>query len=96
MPLEPRDQRHLEAAQGYIALGMHLAANDELDQIDALCRCLPEVLAVRLGVYQSAKNWELAHAVAKRLMAEDPDNSQWPIWLASTPFADWNRWKQQR
>ena len=82
MALQPRDQRHLEAARGYIALGMHLDANDELEQIDATCRHLPEVLSVRLAVYQSAKRWELAIVVAKQLAAIDSQNPQWAISLA--------------
>ena len=82
MPLDPNDQRHLQAAQGYIALGMHLDANEELEQIDAAFRHLPEVLAVRLAVYQSAKRWELATVVAKQLAAGAPEDPQWPISLA--------------
>ena len=82
MPLEPSDQRHLEAARGYIALGMHSDANEELEQIDATCRQLPEVLSVRLAVYQTAKNWELAVVVAKQLAAYDPRNPHWPLALS--------------
>lgn len=82
MPLEPTDEQHLEAAQGYIALGMHGDANDELEKIDAFCRRLPEVLAVRLAIYQAAKNWELAQVIAKQLLTDDPDHPQWSISLA--------------
>lgn len=82
MPLEPTDQQHLEAAQGYTALGMHGDANDELEKIDAFCRRLPEVLAVRLAIYQGAKNWELVQVIAKQLLTDNPDHPQWSISLA--------------
>lgn len=82
MPLEADQQRHLDAAQGYIALGMHLEANEELEQIDPFCRALPAVLAVRLAVYEAAAKWELSEAVAKRLWDADPTNAQWAISLA--------------
>lgn len=61
---------------------MHLDANDELDQIDPFCRCLPEVLAVSLALYQAAKKWELTQVVAKQLAAGDPGNPQGPISVA--------------
>lgn len=82
MPLEPGDERYLESARGYTALGMHSEANEELEKIDPFLRCLPEVLTVRLAVYQSAKHWELMQVVAKQLLRSDPHNPQWPISLA--------------
>ncbi len=82
MPLEREDQQHLQAAQGYTALGMYADATAELEQIDAFCRCLPEVLAVRVAIYQASKKWELLQTVAKQLLANDPSNPQWPISLA--------------
>ena len=61
---------------------MHLDANEELEKIDPFCRRLPEVLAVRLAVYQAAKSWELAQVVAKQLAVDDRENPEWPISLA--------------
>lgn len=43
MTLTLEDEHHLQAASGYIELGMHLDANDELEQV----RTLPQVLVVR-------------------------------------------------
>ena len=89
-PLEPNDQRHLQAAQGYIALGMVSEANDELEQINAACRRLPEVLAVSIAVYQKAERWEMVQVVAKQLATDQPDNPQWPISLAyATRRLEW-------
>lgn len=75
MPLEPDDQRHLTAAQGYRELGMFLDANAELEKIDPDVRHLPEVLAVRIGIYSGLNKWELMQTVAKKLADHDPDDA---------------------
>ena len=82
MPLNPDDQRHLTAAEGYAELGMYLDANAELEAIDAEVRHVAEVLTVRVGIYAGLEKWELMQTVAGRLAAHDPDNVQWPISLA--------------
>ena len=82
MPLNPEDQRHLTAAEGYAALGMYLDANAELEEIDAEVRHVAEVLTVRLEIYLGLEKWELMQTVADRLAALDPDNVQWSISLA--------------
>ncbi len=82
MPLELPDRQHLAAAEGFLALGMCDDANSELEEIDPFCRRLPEVLAVRLGIYQQTKRWEMAQVVAKQLATDDSSNPQWLISLA--------------
>jgi Tfp pilus assembly protein PilF len=82
MPLNPDDQRHLTAAEGFAELGMYLDANAELEEIDAEVRHVAEVLAVRLEIYRGLEKWELMRTVAGRLAANDPDNAQWSISLA--------------
>src|SRR4051794_8719680 len=82
MPIEPPDQKFLEAACGYVQLGMFHGANAELEKIDPFCRALPEVLAVRLAVYRGLKKWELMQEISKRLRQFEPDNVQWTISLA--------------
>src|SRR5688572_18094175 len=47
IPLTPDDAQRLRAAEGYLTLGMHLEANDELEQIDPEARHVPEVFEVR-------------------------------------------------
>ena len=49
---------HLEAAQGWLELGNHEEANEELELIDAPLRSHPDVLEVRWGIYAKVKNWE--------------------------------------
>jgi len=72
MPLEPQDQRHLEAARGYTQLGMYEDATAELETIDPFCRALPEVLEVRLEIYRAMSRWDLMQVVAKSLAQYDP------------------------
>ena len=56
--LEVHDQRHLEAAQGWVELGNHLEANAELENIAAEHRAHPVVLETRWRVYAKAKKWD--------------------------------------
>ena len=89
MPLEPPDQKHWEAASGYVQLGMYLEADAELDEIDPFCRAAPEVLAVRLEIYAGLKKWELMQTVAKKLGEHDLQNVQWAIsWAYATRRAN--------
>ena len=73
MPLEAPDLQHWRAAVGYVELGMFQEANDQLENIDPFNRAAPEVLAVRIAVYQGLKKWELMREVAKRLAEFQPD-----------------------
>src|SRR5882757_8824623 len=82
MSLEPLDQQHWQAAVGYVELGMFADADLELDEIDAFCRALPEILCMRLAIYRGLKKWELMQQIAKRLKEFQPDNVQWTISLA--------------
>jgi tetratricopeptide (TPR) repeat protein len=82
MPLEPPDHQHWRAAVGYVELGMFQEANDQLENVDPFNRVAPEVLAVRLAIYQGLKKWELMQQIAKRLAEFQPDDIPWTISLA--------------
>ena len=89
MPLEPDDQKHLTAAQGFAELSMWLDANAELEEIDPEVRHVPEVLAVRVEIYRALEKWELMQTVAKKLTECDPENPRWPLaWAFATRRAD--------
>jgi len=45
--MSPADLRHLQAAQGWLELGNHLEANEELENITAKHRAHPAVLELR-------------------------------------------------
>jgi len=89
MPFESEDQRHLAAAQGYVELGMLAEANEELEQIDADVRHLPEVLEIRVRIYSAVKKWDLMQVVARQLAQCDPSNVRWTVlWAIATRRAD--------
>ena len=67
-PLEIQDQRHLEAAEGWIDLGNHLEANEELENITPENRAHPAVLEVRWQIYAKAKKCEGALDIASALI----------------------------
>jgi hypothetical protein len=80
--LRPPDTHHLQAAQGWLELGNHLEANQELERITAQLRSHPEVLEVRWHIHAHAKKWDacvdIADAIIKlapgRLVAPDQEN----------------------
>jgi predicted Zn-dependent protease len=83
--LEPPDSFHLIAADGWLGLGDHLAANEELDKITPELRSHPAVLSVRYEIYARAKKWEGAAEIASalvKLMPEQP--SFWICWAYAT------------
>lgn len=89
MPLSSDDQIHVTTAQGYLELGMLLDASAELDRVDPASLHFPEVLVVRLGLYQETKRWSAMQAVAKNLVEIDPTASQWVIsWAYATRRAE--------
>jgi Flp pilus assembly protein TadD len=89
MPYSPEDQRHATAAEGYLWLGMFDDAATELEQVDPAAMHRPEVLVVRLGIYQETKRWAAMQAVAKKLVELDPTGPQWAIsWAYATRRAE--------
>lgn len=79
----------IRVAQGYIELGMHLDANEELEEIEPELRDRSEVLQLRLLIYCALSKWELMQTVAKALALRDPDNVQWAVsWAYATRRSD--------
>jgi predicted Zn-dependent protease len=58
MTFTDADKRHLEAAQGWIELGNHFEANEELENITAQLREHPDVLEIRWQIYAKAGKWD--------------------------------------
>ena len=54
-------------------------ADAELERIDLFNRAAPEVLAVRVAIYQGLKKWEAMREIAKRLAGFQPDDVQWVV-----------------
>ena len=72
--LEFHDQRHLVAAQGWLELGNHLEANEELEQITAEYHVHPAVLEVRWQICAKAKKWKGALDIASALIQLVPEH----------------------
>ena len=68
-PLEPPDSLHLSAPEGWLELGNHIEANEELEEITPQLRAHPDVLELRWQIYAKEKKWDacvdIAHAITK-------------------------------
>lgn len=82
--LKREDAFHLEAAEGWLELGNHLEANEELDRITAKYRVHPDVLEMRWRVYQRAERWEMCLEIAETLADQGPRRANTWLLLAST------------
>ncbi|HEV2693388.1 MAG TPA: tetratricopeptide repeat protein [Verrucomicrobiae bacterium] len=67
MKLNLDDQRHLDAAEGWLHLGNLAEATEELECITPSMRVHPFVLRVRWGIYAKAGRWEEASEIAQAL-----------------------------
>jgi predicted Zn-dependent protease len=65
--LDAPDRRHLEAAQGWLGLGNHIEANEELEKITPELRAHPDVLAMRYEVNAASKKWDAAGEIANAM-----------------------------
>ena len=63
---------HLTAAQGWLELGNHEEANEELELIDAPLGADPDVLEVRWGIYAKVTDWEACLHIGKAMVKLDP------------------------
>jgi Flp pilus assembly protein TadD len=83
-PDEYRDlSKRLEAAQGYLALGMHIDAWGELENIPAQHQALPEVLKIRVDACRFMKKWDIAAELSRHLALIEPEDPRHPVNLAT-------------
>jgi tetratricopeptide (TPR) repeat protein len=71
--LQHPDTLHLQAALGWLELGNHLEANQELEKITPSLRAHPDVLVVRWQIYAKAEKWEGAFEIARTLVEIVPE-----------------------
>lgn len=83
MPCLLDNLRLLEAAQGYTMLGLYLQANQELEQMSHDTRRWPEVLALKLAIFEGLMLWEMVEIAALQLTDSAAGNPKW-ISLART------------
>ncbi|MEO8428423.1 MAG: tetratricopeptide repeat protein [Verrucomicrobiota bacterium] len=70
--IEHPDSMHLRCAQGWLELGDHLEANEELERISFPFRIHPDVLLLRYEVHAKAKKWDIAVEIARTLVEVAP------------------------
>jgi tetratricopeptide (TPR) repeat protein len=73
MHLNAEDAKHLEAAEGWLELGDHVSANEELDKVTPLLRAHPDVLEMRARVFADGKKWDGVMALAETLTDQLPN-----------------------
>lgn len=83
MPWLPDNLRLLQAAEGYATLGLYMQANQELEQMSRATRNWPEVLSVKLAIFNGLKLWEMVEIIAMQLTESAAGNSRW-ISMAET------------
>lgn len=82
--LPQTDALHLQAAEGWLELGNHLEANEELEKIPARNRVHPDFLDMRWRIYAAAKHWEMCLEIAEALTDIAPNRMSGWLHLAST------------
>ena len=75
-------EKQIQAAVGYLELGMLFEANEEIESLAPKLKTSSPVLCVRMEIYRSAKNWTLMEVVARELWKRHPDDSAYWINLA--------------
>ena len=73
-------KRRLDAAHGFITLGMYQDAWDELENLPPEFRADDVVLALRIEIYQGLEQWESCRVLAESLAGRSPENPGW--WLS--------------
>src|ERR1039458_39287 len=82
--LEYQDQRHLEAAEGWLGLGNQVEAFEELECITPQMRVHPDVLELRWQIYSKEKKWAACVHIARAITKLAPSLSNgWIHWAFS-------------
>ncbi len=73
--LEAPDSFHLLAAVGWLELGNHIEAGEELARIKPELWEEPDVLEIRWSVCAAGQSWDTASEVAELLVCKAPERS---------------------
>jgi tetratricopeptide (TPR) repeat protein len=73
MDIPPPDVHHLRAALGWLELGNHVEAGEELARISPARLEHPDVLELRWAVCAEGRSWAAAAEVGGKLVAAAPD-----------------------
>src|ERR1700722_1753984 len=74
-PLPHSDILHLQAANGWLELGNHLEANEELEEITPRFKAHPDVLKVKWQVFVKENRWEACLNIAQAIIKLIPGDS---------------------
>jgi Flp pilus assembly protein TadD len=74
-PIEPPDTHHLRAAIGWLELGTHVEAGEEIARITPALLNHPDVLEVRWAICAAGASWDAAVDVAEALVGAAPERS---------------------
>jgi tetratricopeptide (TPR) repeat protein len=66
----------LRAAEGWLELGDHLEANQELEKIAPKIRAHPAVLEIRWQIYAKESKWDACVDIASALVKLAPEHSE--------------------
>ncbi|MEM9400342.1 MAG: tetratricopeptide repeat protein [Verrucomicrobiota bacterium] len=67
-----KPEKHIDAAKGYLALGMPDDAMDEIKSLDFTHRYKPEVLELTVAIHMSQKRWMNGLVLARALCDRFP------------------------
>ena len=82
-------RRTLNAASGYLDLGMPEDAVELLDSVPAECRDHPAVMGCRVEISFASGQWDEAAGIAKGLVERNGEEPQhWIWWAYATRRAD--------
>jgi tetratricopeptide (TPR) repeat protein len=85
-PLEHPDSLHFQSAIGWLELGNHLEANEELEQIRPQWRAHPDVLALRWQIYRKAGKYEVCLDLSTTLYQVNPRELTWVVLHAQSHY----------
>ena len=71
--LQPPDNHHLNAAEGWLGLGNSEEAGRELEKLSLAVLSHPEVLRVKYHYFERTKDWERAAETAQLLCQIMPE-----------------------
>jgi tetratricopeptide (TPR) repeat protein len=74
-PLQPPDSHHLSAAVGWLGLGRHIEANEELQKIAPENAAHPDVLEVLWHIHARTGQWQFCVEIAAAIIKLDPKRS---------------------
>jgi tetratricopeptide (TPR) repeat protein len=76
------DLHYARAAHGWLELGKHLEANEELENITPQMRAHPDVLEIRWQIYAKEKKWDACRDIANAITQLAPTRAIGWIHLA--------------